>query len=222
MSTATFTNTANEKGEYVLPKLSFAYDALEPVIDKETVEIHYAKHHQTYVNNLNAAIAKHPELAKKSIEEILTDLNKVPDDIRTAIRNHGGGHANHSLYWSVLTAPAQSGAPSKDLHVAIDKYFGSFDNFKDQLAKTSIGTFGSGWGWLVVKPNGELALESTSNQDTPLSKGNIPILLIDVWEHAYYIKYQNKRADHVQEIFKIINWENVSLRYEQAIKSAKN
>jgi superoxide dismutase, Fe-Mn family len=222
MSTATFNNVANEKGEYVLPKLEFAYADLEPVIDKETVEIHYAKHHQTYVTNLNAAIAKYPELAKKPIEELLVDLNQVPDEIRGAVRNHGGGHANHSLYWSILTSKAKSGAPSKELAAAIDKHFGGFDAFKEQLAKTSIGTFGSGWGWLTVKPNGELAIESTSNQDTPLSKGNVPILLIDVWEHAYYLKYQNRRAEHVPALFEIINWANVSQRYEQAIKSLKN
>ncbi|MDJ0625087.1 MAG: superoxide dismutase [Candidatus Caenarcaniphilales bacterium] len=222
MSTATFNNVANEKGEYSLPTLGFSYDALEPVIDTQTVEIHYSKHHQTYVNNLNAAIAKHPELAKQSIEELLVDLNKVPDDIRTAVRNHGGGHANHSLYWSVLTSKEKSGSPSKDLLTAIEKQYVSFDGFKDQLSKLSIGTFGSGWGWLTVKPNGELCLESTSNQDSPISKGNTPILVIDVWEHAYYLKYQNKRPDYVQAIFSIINWENVSLRYDQAIKSLKN
>ncbi|HEY9885961.1 MAG TPA: superoxide dismutase [Vampirovibrionales bacterium] len=215
-------NTANEKAEFVLPKLNFSYTDLEPVIDAKTVEIHYSKHHQTYVNNLNAAIAKHPELAKKSIEQILVELDSVPSDIKTAVRNHGGGHANHSLYWSNLTAPSKSGTPSAELAAAIDKAFGSFDAFKEQLAKTSIGTFGSGWGWLTIKPSGELTIESTSNQDSPLSHGNTPLLVIDVWEHAYYLNYQNKRPDYVNSIFSIINWENVSLRYEQALKALNN
>jgi Fe-Mn family superoxide dismutase len=214
---AKFTNVA-ENGEFKLPKLEFAYDALEPYIDAQTVEIHYAKHHQTYINNLNIALKEHADLAKQSVEEILLDLNKVPDAIRTAVRNHGGGHANHSLYWSNLTSASKSGSPSPKLLAAIEKSFGSFDDFKDKLAKTSIGTFGSGWGWLTVQPNGELLIESSANQDSPLSKGHVPLLIIDVWEHAYYLKYQNRRPDYVQSIFNIINWENVSLRYEEAIK----
>ncbi|MFN5539019.1 MAG: superoxide dismutase [Candidatus Melainabacteria bacterium] len=220
--TISFKNIANEKGEYILPKLEFAYDALEPYIDAQTVEIHFAKHHQTYINNLNAALKDNSEIAKQSIEEVLIDLSKVPDAIRNAVRNQGGGHANHSLYWSNLTAASKSGSPSKDLAAAIEKQFGNYDDFKDKLAKTSIGTFGSGWGWLTVQPNGELLIESSANQDSPLSKGNTPLLVIDVWEHAYYLKYQNRRPEYVQNIFNIVNWENVSLRYEQALKAIKN
>lgn len=218
---AEFKNVANEKGEYALPKLSYGYDALEPVIDAQTVEIHYSKHHQTYVNNLNNAIKSHPELAKLSIEEILVDLNKVPEDIRTAVRNHGGGHANHSLYWSVLAPKGKNGTPSKALQAAIEKQFTSIDSFKEQITKASIGAFGSAWGWLSVKPDGELTIETTSNQDSPLSKGNVPIYVIDVWEHAYYLKYQNRRPDYAAAITDLINWEVVSLRYEQALKQVK-
>jgi len=214
-------NVANEKGEYSLPKLAFAYDALEPIIDAQTVETHHSKHHQTYVNNLNNAIKSHPELVKQSIEEILLDLNKVPEDIRTAVRNHGGGHANHSLYWSVLAPKGKNGTPSKELSAAIEKHFGSIDAFKEQISKASIGAFGSAWGWLSVKANGDLIIESTSNQDSPLSKGNVPIYVIDVWEHAYYLKYQNRRADHVNAILDLINWDMVSLRYSEALKQIK-
>ena len=215
MSTATFTNTANEKGEYVLPKLSFAYDALEPVIDKETVEIHYAKHHQTYVNNLNAAIAKHPELAKKSIEEILTDLNKVPDDIRTAIRNHGGGHANHSLFWKVI-APGGAKQPNGSLAKEIESAFGSFDAFVEKFSTVSVAHFGSGWGWLVIDGEGKLQVTSLPNQDSPYMQGHIPILGLDVWEHAYYLNYQNRRPDYVKAFWQIVNWTQVEENFRNA------
>jgi Fe-Mn family superoxide dismutase len=218
---ASLSNTSNEQGEFVLPKLQYAYDALEPYIDAQTVELHYSKHHQTYVTNLTNAIKSHPELAKVPVEQLLTDLNKIPDDIKNVVRNHGGGHANHCLYWDVMAPSGKNGNPSKDLTSAIEKSFGGVDSFKDQLAKSTIAVFGSGWGWLSLNKAGELIIETTPNQDSPISRGNEPIFGIDVWEHAYYLKYQNRRAEYVQNIFSVINWENVNLRYETALKSLK-
>jgi superoxide dismutase, Fe-Mn family len=217
-SNASFKNVANEKGEFFLPKLDYAVDALDPYIDAQTMEIHHDKHHQAYITNLNNAVKDHPELAKKSIEEILLNFDKVPESIGNIVRNHGGGHANHCLFWTVLGPAGKSGNPSKELGDAIEKYLGTQDVFKDKLSKAAIATFGSGWAWLSAKPSGELIIESTPNQNSPLLHGNIPLFGIDVWEHAYYLKYQNRRADYVNSIFSVINWEVVNARYQDVLK----
>ena len=180
---------------FELPQLPYAYDALEPHIDKETMNIHHTKHHNTYVTNLNNAIKGNAELESKSVEELVANLDAVPEAIRTAVRNNGGGHANHSLFWQLLS-PNGGGAPSGEIADAITKKFGSFDSFKDEFAKAAAGRFGSGWAWLVVN-NGELEITSTPNQDSPLSEGKTPVLGLDVWEHAYYLKYQNRRPDYI-------------------------
>lgn len=199
---------------YELPELPYAYDALEPHIDKETMNIHHTKHHNTYVTNVNAALEGHEDLASKSVEELISDLNAVPEDIRTAVRNNGGGHANHSLFWQLLT-PNGTGAPSGALAEAIDSKFGSFDEFKTKFENAGKTRFGSGWAWLVVS-NGELEVTSTANQDSPLMEGQTPILGVDVWEHAYYLKYQNKRPDYLAAFWNVVNWDEVSKRYEAA------
>lgn len=199
---------------YELPELPYAYDALEPHIDKETMNIHHTKHHNTYVTNVNAALEGHEDLASKSVEELISDLNAVPEDIRTAVRNNGGGHANHSLFWQLLT-PNGTGAPSGALAEAIDAKFGSFDEFKTKLENAGKTRFGSGWAWLAVS-NGELEVTSTPNQDSPLMEGKTPILGVDVWEHAYYLKYQNKRPDYLAAFWNVVNWDEVSKRYEAA------
>jgi len=214
--TASLENIVNEKQEFYLPKMQYAYDALEPYIDAKTMELHYTKHHQTYITNLNNAIKENPSLAQKSVEEILKNFKEVPEAISNIIRNHGGGHANHCLFWDVLGP--KTGNPSKELSGEIDKYFGNLDGFKDKLSKAAIATFGSGWAWLSINANKELVVESTPNQNSPLLHGNTPLLGIDVWEHAYYLKYQNRRAEYVQNIFSVINWENINLRFEQALK----
>lgn len=195
---------------FKLPPLPYAYDALEPHIDARTMEIHHTKHHQAYIDNANAALEKHPELASKSVEDLLGNLNAVPEDIRTVIRNHGGGHANHSLFWTVLKAGG--GKPSADVAAAIDKSFGSFDAFKAQFETAAKSRFGSGWAWLSVKKDGSLSVTSTPNQDSPLSEGLTPILGLDVWEHAYYLKYQNKRPDYVAAFWNVVNWDEVARR----------
>lgn len=199
---------------YELPELPYAYDALEPHIDKETMNIHHTKHHNTYVTNVNAALEGHEDLASKSVEELISDLNAVPKDIRTAVRNNGGGHANHSLFWQLLT-PNGTGAPSGALAEAIDSKFGSFDEFKTKFENAAKTRFGSGWAWLVVS-NGELEVISTPNQDSPLMEGKTPILGVDVWEHAYYLKYQNKRPDYLAAFWNVVNWDEVSKRFEAA------
>ena len=199
---------------YKLPELNYEYDALEPYIDKETMEIHYTKHHQAYTNNLNAALDKHPELKDKDLEEILSNLDEVPEDIRTAVRNNGGGFHNHSLFWETL-APATGQAPSGDLKEAINSAFGSFDDFKEKLSNAAKTRFGSGWGWLVLKDDKTLDVISTANQDSPLMDGLRPLLGIDVWEHAYYLNYQNRRPDYVENWFKVINWDRVSELYKE-------
>lgn len=199
---------------YELPELPYAYDALEPHIDKETMNIHHTKHHNTYVTNVNAALEGHEDLASKSVEELISDLNAVPEDIRTAVRNNGGGHANHSLFWQLLT-PNGTGAPSGALAEAIDAKFGSFDEFKTKFENAGKTRFGSGWAWLAVS-NGELEVTSTPNQDSPLMEGKTPILGVDVWEHAYYLKYQNKRPDYLVAFWNVVNWDEVSKRYEAA------
>lgn len=197
---------------FELPKLPYAVDALEPYIDAQTMTLHHDKHHQTYVTNLNGAIEKHPELASKSLEDLLMDLNAVPEDIRTVVRNHGGGTWNHSMFWEIM-APNAGGAPGGEVAKAIDAAFGSFDAFKGEFEKAANGRFGSGWAWLVKKGNG-VAVVSTANQDNPLSEGMTPLMGIDVWEHAYYLKYQNRRAEYVTNWWNVLNWDAVAARYK--------
>ena len=196
---------------FELPKLPYAVDALEPYIDAQTMTIHHDKHHQTYVNNLNAALEKHPELAKKSLEALLKDLNAVPEDVRLAVRNQGGGVWNHSMFWEIM-APKAGGMPKGELAKAIDASFKSFDAFKEEFTKAANGRFGSGWAWLVKKGSG-LAVVSTANQDNPMSEGATPILTLDVWEHAYYLKYQNRRADYVTAWWNVVNWDAAASRF---------
>ncbi|AIY05281.1 MULTISPECIES: superoxide dismutase SodA [Planococcus] len=199
---------------YELPELPYAYDALEPHIDKETMNIHHTKHHNTYITNVNAALEGHEDLASKSVEELIADLDAVPESIRTAVRNNGGGHANHSLFWKLLS-PNGGGNPTGALGEAINSKFGSFDEFKEKFAAAGKTRFGSGWAWLVLS-NGELEVVSTPNQDSPLMEGKTPLLGLDVWEHAYYLKYQNKRPDYINAFWNVVNWEEVSNRYETA------
>ncbi len=199
---------------YTLPPLPYAYDALEPYIDAQTMQLHHDKHHAAYVNNLNAAIEKHPELASRPLEALLRDLNTVPEDIRTAVRNHGGGAWNHTLFWEIM-APNAGGAPTGELARAIEAAFGSFENFKTEFEKAANGRFGSGWAWLVKNDSG-LAVISTPNQDSPFSEGWIPLLTLDVWEHAYYLKYQNRRAEYVTNWWNVVNWDEVARRYANA------
>ncbi len=196
---------------YQLPKLPYSYDALEPHIDARTMEIHHTKHHQTYINNVNAALEKYPALAEKSVQDLIRDLNAVPEDIRTVVRNNGGGHANHSLFWTIM-APKAGGEPSGELAEAIKSAFGGFDSFKDQFSKAAAGRFGSGWAWLSVG-GGKLAVTSTPNQDSPLSEGLTPILGLDVWEHAYYLNYQNRRPDYIAAWWNVVNWKQVASNY---------
>lgn len=199
---------------FQLPALPYANDALEPHIDALTMEIHHDRHHNTYVTNLNAALEKAPELQNKSLEELISDLNAVPEAIRTAVRNNGGGHANHSLFWETI-GPNGGGAPTGALAAAIDSELGGFEKFKEDFTAAATTRFGSGWAWLVVK-NGKLAVTSTPNQDNPLMEGATPLLGLDVWEHAYYLKYQNKRPDYIKAFWNVVNWEEVGKRYESA------
>lgn len=198
---------------FTLPALPYAADALEPHIDKATMEIHHGKHHAGYVNNLNAALEKHPGLADKSLDELLSSLDALPEDIRTAVRNNGGGHANHSLFWQLMKAKG-GGQPSGRLKKSIEETFGSFDEFKKQFAAAAATRFGSGWAWLVLNRKGELEVTSTPNQDTPIMEGKFPILGLDVWEHAYYLNYQNRRPDYVQAFFNVVNWDKVEDLFE--------
>ncbi len=200
---------------HVLPALPFAYDALEPHIDAQTLQIHHGKHHQTYVNNLNVALQNNPELQDKSIEDLLTNLEAIPESIRTAVRNNGGGHANHVLYWLCLSGNG-GGEPTGDLAQAINDAFGSFANFKDMFSKAGLTRFGSGWSWLSVNKEGKLVVTSTPNQDTPLSEGLKPILVMDVWEHAYYLKYQNRRPDYISAWWNVVNWAQVAQNFATA------
>ena len=199
---------------FELPSLPYAYDAVEPSIDAMTMEIHHNQHHNAYVNNLNAALEKHPELAGKSLEELVTNINSVPEDIRTAVRNNGGGHFNHSLFWTVMS-PNGGGEPSGDLAAAIGDAFGDFTSFKETFSKAAATRFGSGWAWLGFK-NGKLTVLSMPNQDVPMMEGLTPILGIDVWEHAYYLKYQNRRPEYVSNWWNVVNWEEVANRYANA------
>lgn len=200
--------------KHTLPELPYAYDALEPHIDARTMEIHHTKHHQAYINNLNAALEKHPELADKPLHELLADLNSVPADIRTAVRNNGGGHYNHSLFWNFLTADGK-GKPEGELAEAIDKAFGSFDDFKKEFSAAAGARFGSGWAWLIADKDKNLKIVSTANQDTPLEDGT-PLLGLDVWEHAYYLNYQNRRPDYVAAFFNVVNWDTVATALKDA------
>lgn len=200
---------------FELPPLPYAEDALEPYIDARTMSIHHDKHHAAYTNNLNAALKDHSDLAGKSIEQLLGDLGALPESIRTAVRNNGGGYANHNLFWETM-APRHGGEPSGALAAAIDQAFGSFAAFQEQFAKAAATRFGSGWAWLYVDKNGGLAVGSTPNQDTPLMEGNTPLLGLDVWEHAYYLNYQNRRPDYVSAWWNVVNWDVVAAKYAAA------
>ena len=207
------TPAAAPSGPFKLPTLPYGYDALEPNFDAQTMHLHHDKHHQAYVNNLNTAVASHPELSSKTAEELVANLGAVPDAVRTAVRNNGGGHANHSFWWPTLGKGGA--APTGELAKAIDAKFGSLTSFQEQLTKAAMGVFGSGWAWLVKQSDGTLAIETTPNQDSVLALGHKPVLGIDVWEHAYYLKYQNKRADYVKAYFQVLNWDYVSGQFAQ-------
>jgi Fe-Mn family superoxide dismutase len=194
-----------------LPPLPYDYNALEPHIDEQTMKIHHDKHHAAYVTNLNAALDKHPELHQKSLDDLLRGINSVPEDIRPAVRNNGGGHANHTMFWEIM-GPGKGGAPGGALGDAIKSSFGSFDSFKEQVNKAGIGRFGSGWAW-VIDAGGKLAIESTPNQDSPVMEGKKVIMGVDVWEHAYYLKYQNRRPDYLNAWWNVVNWDAVSKRF---------
>jgi superoxide dismutase, Fe-Mn family len=195
---------------HTLPDLPYAHDSLEPHIDAKTMEIHHSKHHNTYVVKLNEALAGHDDLADKTAEELISNLDAIPEGIRGAVRNHGGGHSNHSIFWTTI-GPGKGGAPSGDLAAAIDSAFGSFDAFKEKFAAAAATRFGSGWAWLCVK-DGALTVSSTANQDSPLMEGATPLLGIDVWEHAYYLNYQNRRPDYINAFWNVVNWDAVAER----------
>jgi Fe-Mn family superoxide dismutase len=197
---------------HALPKLDYAYDALEPYIDARTMEIHHTKHHQTYIDKLNAALKGHGALETMDVEQLIRDLNAVPEAIRTAVRNHGGGHANHRFFWPILKKDVKAAGPAVD---AVTRKFGGFDQFKEAFANAATLLFGSGWAWLVVD-KGEVEIVTTPNQDSPLSQGKRPILGIDVWEHAYYLKYQNRRPEYIAAFFNAINWEKVNEHFKAA------
>ena len=201
--------------EYTLPPLPYDHGALEPHIDAKTMEIHHGKHHAAYVNNLNAALKDHPDHQGKTIEALIADLNALPEGIRTAVRNNGGGHANHSLFWQIMK-PAGGGEPTGAVAQAIKAELGGFNAFKEAFAKAAATRFGSGWAWLIVGKDGKLAVTSTPNQDNPLMDGLTPILGLDVWEHAYYLKYQNRRPDYIAAWWNTVNWDEVNRRYEAA------
>jgi Fe-Mn family superoxide dismutase len=200
---------------YELPPLPYDYNALEPYIDEQTMRIHHDKHHGTYVTNVNNALANQPDLAALPVEQLIQNLGRVPEDIRTTVRNNGGGHANHSFFWPIM-APNAGGQPGGALAEAINQTFGSFDAFKDQFSKAAAGRFGSGWAWLTMDGSGALRIESTPNQDSPLMEGRTPILGLDVWEHAYYLKYQNRRPEYIAAWWNVVNWPQVGKNYEAA------
>jgi superoxide dismutase, Fe-Mn family len=200
--------------KFELPELPYAYDALEPTIDKETMNIHHTKHHNTYVTKLNDALEGHANLQNKSLMDLISNLDAVPESARTAVRNNGGGHANHSLFWKILS-PNGGGEPTGELAAKINETFGSFEKFKEQFESAATGRFGSGWAWLVVN-NGKLEITSTPNQDSPLMEGKTPILGLDVWEHAYYLNYQNRRPEYVSAFWNIVNWDEVAKNYNEA------
>ncbi len=197
-----------------LPPLPYGFDALEPYIDAQTMEIHHDRHHGAYVNNLNAALEKHPELADRGAEDLLRSINDVPEDIRTAVRNNGGGHVNHTMFWEIM-APNAGGEPQGDIANLINGQFGGFESFKQQFSQAGVTRFGSGWAWLV-SAGGEFKILSTANQDSPLMDGQFPVMGLDVWEHAYYLKYQNKRPDYIAAWWNVVNWAAVNERLKQA------
>lgn len=196
--------------KFELAPLPYGYDALEPMIDAETMKLHHDKHHQAYVDKLNAALEKHPDLSADSIEDLLSKINDVPEDIRTAVRNHGGGHANHTFFWSIMAPAGQGGEPSEQLTDALTSSFGSVDEFKAKFTELATGIFGSGWAWLVKDGEGKLAMYAKPLQDSPHMDGHTPLLGLDVWEHAYYLKYQNRRADYIAAWWQLVNWSKVS------------
>lgn len=200
-----------------LPELQYAYDALEPYIDARTMEIHHTKHHAAYVAKANAALEKAPELQVLSVQELLKDISKVPESIRTAVRNHGGGHANHSLFWTIM-GKGKGGKPVGALADAINGKFGSFEAFREQFSNAAAGLFGSGWAWLSLATDGQLALHTCSNQDSPLMDGKVPLMGLDVWEHAYYLKYQNRRPEYIEAWWSVVDWEAVNANYTAATK----
>ncbi|OLC39766.1 MAG: superoxide dismutase [Candidatus Rokubacteria bacterium 13_1_40CM_4_69_5] len=210
---------AEQAGKHTLSPLPYDYGALEPYIDSQTMQIHHGKHHQAYVNNLNAALDKHPELRQQTLDALLRGINGIPDDIRIAVRNNGGGHHNHSLFWRIMAAPGKGGGgePTGVLADAIKKTFGDFAKFKEQLASAATTRFGSGWAWLALAGS-KLEIFSTANQDSPLMDGKVPVLGLDVWEHAYYLKYQNRRPDYVAAWWNVVNWPEVARRFEVARK----
>lgn len=202
---------------YTLPELPYAYDALEPHIDAKTMEIHHAKHHQTYINNINAGI-EGIEWEDLSVEELVSKANQVPEDLKNNVINNGGGHANHSLFWTVMS-PSGGGNPEGEIAQAIDKELGGFEAFKEAFTKAALTRFGSGWAWLSVAPDQTIIIESSANQDSPLMHGNTPILGLDVWEHAYYLKYQNRRPEYIAAFFNVVNWKEVNRRYLEALST---
>ncbi|GIW67448.1 MAG: superoxide dismutase [Mn] [Candidatus Parcubacteria bacterium] len=204
------------KYPHVLPQLPYSYDALEPYIDKTTMEIHHTKHHQAYVNNLNSALEKYPEWQNVELEEILKNLNQLPEDIRTAVRNNGGGHYNHSLFWEIMK-PNDRDESAVELKKALEENFDSFENFKNLFSEIALKHFGSGWAWLVVTPDKKLKVYSLPNQDNPLMNGDLPIMGLDVWEHAYYLKYQNRRNEYIQNWWNVINWGKIEENYKEAV-----
>jgi Fe-Mn family superoxide dismutase len=210
---AAATPPAAPTGPFTLPPLPYAYDALEPYFDAATMHLHHDKHHQAYVNNLNAAVAAHPELAGKTLEDLVIHWASLPEASRTAVRNNAGGDANHSFWWPTLGKGGT--APTGELAKAIDAKFGSLSGFQDKLTAAALGVFGSGWAWLVKLPDGTVAIESTSNQDSPLTVGHKPVLTVDVWEHAYYLKYQNRRPEYVKAFFQVVNWDYLSGQFAQ-------
>jgi superoxide dismutase, Fe-Mn family len=201
---------------HTLMNLTYAYDALEPHIDARTMEIHHTKHHQTYVDKLNAALEQHPDLQTQSVIELITNLQSLPEDIRTAVRNNGGGHANHNLFFTLM-GPDGGGVPEGDLAEAITSTFGGFEQFKETFTNAALGRFGSGWAWLSQTNDGGLIVESTANQDSPLMFGRAPILGLDVWEHAYYLKYQNRRPDYISSWWNVVQWKSVARSYESQV-----
>lgn len=205
---------AETRAPFELPKLGYAYDALEPHFDARTMEIHHSKHHKAYIDNANNALKNHTALSNKSGEELMRNLDALPSEVRTTLRNNVGGHLNHAHFWQVI-GPKAGGMPRGEIGGAIEKTFGSFDKFKTEFASKASGRFGSGWAWLIVK-DGKLAVDSTANQDTPISSGAVPLLGLDVWEHAYYLKYQNRRADYITAFWNVVNWEQVAANYAAA------
>ncbi|WP_180015367.1 superoxide dismutase [Acinetobacter sp. YH16031] len=202
---------------YTLPELPYAYDALEPHIDAKTMEIHHTKHHQTYINNINAGI-EGTEWEDLSVEELVSRANQVPEDLKNNVINNGGGHANHSLFWTVMS-PSGGGNPEGEIAQAIDKELSGFEAFKEAFTKAALTRFGSGWAWLSVAPDQTIIIESSANQDSPLMHGNTPILGLDVWEHAYYLKYQNRRPEYIAAFFNVVNWKEVNRRYLEALST---